>query len=921
MRILTCSLLLTAVAFADPQCRFAGSYSQSDIVQNTQVREEFLQKVIQQEAKFIKEIGYDQRTGLTLDGQQIDSKTGMPIESPDRYTSATSEAIHIALLAKVLNGDPSTNLIYTKEEALEILRKKIQSLEQVQNQYPSSPSMININTQSKFIDRQNGVSQNENAKLFWASYGLLEVLEGTYSDEVELIQRWKSFLDTLIENSVLNTQENTQNDQKSSDLYDNMMYLFTDLSDSEILKTKSSQTNTLIDTDKEFLKNGHFDLLFLPYHDNKEYIRNYEDHLKSRIQEINERQLPGLTAYANQELINPSFTTGLFLVNKPVATAWYHNFLSGPAAQTQYGSVDFMHISGSEVSKTLSWESKITPVLGMMGGLSEIVKKRMIRDQIYHKFIQYSNNNLLKHQEDFTSCRLRDFPQDFAFGSATAAFQIEGASTTNGRGPSIWDDLCAIKGRIKDGDDGTVADDFYHKYEQDIKMISDLGIKNFRMSLSWSRILPKGTVDQVNQEGVDFYNAVFDALIAHGITPWVTLYHWDLPSALQDKTDTGSWLGTKIIGQFNDYADFCFKTFGSKVKKWLTFNEPWTFTWDGYGHGSYAPGRCTNGLYRDDCDTVGGGGNSSTEPYIASHTVILAHGTAVKTYRDKYQKQQQGQIGWTLNSNFAYPFNASEPDDVEAVDVITTFMFGWYMDPVVYGKYPDVMIEAVGDRLPKFTDEQVELIKGSYDFIGLNHYTSNYVRRDKTIKTTDWGSDSQCIQSPTNATGHVIGPRAENSWLYIVPNGIRDQLNWINNRYPKVTEKLGIIIFENGASVQNESAMALVDAVHDTFRLNSHKGYISNVKDAITLDGVNVKGFFIWSLLDNFEWSDGYWIRMGQVYVDYKDNQKRYIKDSAFWYSQFVRTHDINCEFHNPHYEMLKKQEMAKQEKFLISLD
>eukprot|EP00347_Sterkiella_histriomuscorum_P008204 403345981 len=867
MRILTCSLLLTAVAFADPKCRFAGAYDQSDLVQNTQVREEFLQKVIQQEAKFIKEIGYDQRTGLTLDGQQINSKTGMPIESPNRYTSASNEAIHIALLAKELNGESDTNMIYTKEEALEILRKKIQTYERLLKEYPQTPSFpskiyINAQNESLAVDIENEVSQQENAKLFWASYGLLEVLESQHSQEIELISKLRDFKDSIIRHSVQNIQEDSLNYQKSSNLYESMMYLFADLPENQMQIIHSKLSKSLQIVDSQIYGDEHWDLIFFPYQDSEGYVKIIEENFKKWTHEMNQKELPGLVVYANQEMISPSTTTGLFLVNKPVATAWYHSTLSGPAVQTQYGSVDAIHFTGSEVSKTLSWEAKITPVLGMMDGLSHIVKQRMIREKVYQKFIQLAerqasqvrktkdneNHDLsyalpqatfTKPREDFTSCRLRDFPQDFVFGTATAAFQVEGASTTNGRGPSIWDDLCAIKGRIRNGDDGTVADDFYHKYEQDIKMIADLGIKHFRMSLSWSRILPKGTIDQVNQEGVDFYNAVFDTLIAHGITPWVTLFHWDLPSALQDKTDTGAWLGTKIIGQFNDYAEFCFKTYGSKIKKWLTFNEPWTFAWEGYGLGSNAPGRCTSSRYRDDCDTVGGGGNSGTEPYIVSHNVILAHGTAVKTYRDKYQKQQQGQIGWTLNSNYGMPWNVSEPDDYKAVDISTTFMFGWYMDPVAFGKYPDVMIEAVGDRLPKFTDEQVALIKGSYDFIGVNHYTSLYYQRNLSKPKLDWGSDAQCEGSPTNASGHLIGPRAENDWLYIVPTGMRGQLNWINDRYPQDSEKLGIIIFENGASVPGESSMKLVDAVHDTFRLEAHKAYISNLKDAITLDGVN----------------------------------------------------------------------------------
>ena len=221
---------------------------------------------------------------------------------------------------------------------------------------------------------------------------------------------------------------------------------------------------------------------------------------------------------------------------------------------------------------------------------------------------------------------LKDVPEDFAWGVATAAYQIEGAANIDGRGPSIWDDYCKVNGTIHNGDNGDVADDFYHKYKEDIKMMKQLGIKNFRMSFSWSRILPNGTTDKgINGQGIAFYNYVIDELLASGITPYVTLFHWDTPSAVHNNTDTGSFLGRDIIDKFNNYADFCFAVFGDRVKHWITLNEPWTYSAMGYGIGVMAPGRCNS----ERCKTIGGGGNTSTEPYIVTHNLILSHGKAV----------------------------------------------------------------------------------------------------------------------------------------------------------------------------------------------------------------------------------------------------------------------------------------------------
>ena len=353
-----------------------------------------------------------------------------------------------------------------------------------------------------------------------------------------------------------------------------------------------------------------------------------------------------------------------------------------------------------------------------------------------------------------------------------------------------------------------MADDFYHKYKEDIAMIKKLGFKHFRMSFSWSRILPLGTIEGgINQKGVDFYMNVIDEFIANGITPWVTLYHWDLPSALNDKSDKGGWLNDGISDVFADYADFCFKTYGGKVKRWLTLNEPWTYTWLGYGAGVHAPGRCSS----DECKRIGGGGNTGTEPYIVAHNSILAHAKAVNVYRTKYQKEQGGEIGFTTNTNFALPYNPNSEDDIWAANVNIAFNFGWYVDPIVFGKYPDEMSRNILDgRLPTFTEEQKKLVKGSFDFIGLNHYTSSFVKKVDN-QGGDWGSDSHTAASAKDVFGNLIGPYAESAWLNVYPEGMRGILNWIAQRY----DNQKIYVFENGCSVPKENDMPLEQAVHD----------------------------------------------------------------------------------------------------------
>lgn len=224
------------------------------------------------------------------------------------------------------------------------------------------------------------------------------------------------------------------------------------------------------------------------------------------------------------------------------------------------------------------------------------------------------------------------------WGVATAAYQIEGAWNEGGRGPSIWDDFCDKPGRIANGDDGTVADDFYHRYKEDIALMKELGYEYFRMSISWSRVFPDGTRASLNPEGVQFYHTIIDELLANGIKPFVTLFHWDIPSGIAQDLGKDGFLGYASTDYFNDYADFCFAEYGDKVKYWLTFNEIQTYSWIGYGNGAHAPGRCSS-YANPDCEWVGGGGDSGTEPYLVAHNSLIAHAKAAKTYREKYQKQ------------------------------------------------------------------------------------------------------------------------------------------------------------------------------------------------------------------------------------------------------------------------------------------
>ncbi|PHT70826.1 Vicianin hydrolase [Capsicum annuum] len=455
--------------------------------------------------------------------------------------------------------------------------------------------------------------------------------------------------------------------------------------------------------------------------------------------------------------------------------------------------------------------------------------------------------------------------------------QIEGGARLGGRGPSIWDTFThKHPEKIFDRSTGDVAVDFYHRYKEDIRLLKEVGMKAFRLSISWSRILPYGKVSKgVNPEGIKFYNNVINEIISNGLTPFVTLFHWDTPQGLE--TEYGGFMSSKIVKDYADYADICFKEFGDRVKHWITLNEPLSYSMNGYAKGTFAPGRCSS--YVGNCTK----GNSATEPYIVAHNLLLAHATGVKVYRQKYQKTQKGKIGVTLVTHWFVP-KIKTPLGLKAPQKALDFFLGWFLDPITYGDYPASMRANVGRRLPKFTPEQKKLVKGSMDFLGMNYYTTQYaspmlsVPRVNLSYTTDGHVDMT-----TQKDGKPIGTPTALNWLFIYPRGIYDLMIYLKQKYKNPP----IYVTENGMADANNSTLPLKQALKDDMRIRYYEGHLWFLSKAIKA-GANVKGHFAWSFLDDYEWDAGFTVRFGITFVDYKNGLKRYHKKSAYWYKKFL---------------------------------
>ncbi|XP_042480080.1 beta-glucosidase 13-like [Macadamia integrifolia] len=481
--------------------------------------------------------------------------------------------------------------------------------------------------------------------------------------------------------------------------------------------------------------------------------------------------------------------------------------------------------------------------------------------------------NLLSHNGGviaFHSISLNrsSFPGGFIFGTASSAYQYEGAANEGGRKPCMWDTFThQHPDKIADRSNGDVAIDSYHRYKEDVSVMKQMGMDAYRFSISWSRILPDGKLSGgVNRVGIQYYNNLINELLSKGIQPFVTLFHWDTPQVLEDKY--GGFLSPDIINDFQGFADICFKEFGDRVKHWITLNEPVSYVM-GYSGASFAPGRCSQCSH----------GNSSTEPYLVGHHQLLAHAAAVNLYRGKYKVSQNGKIGITLNSNWMVPYS-EHYSDVAATRRALDFMYGWFVSPITYGDYPKSMRYRLKNRLPVFSKKEMILLKGSYDFLGLNYYTSNYVANDYHCKDA---TDS-CAKLLQERAGKSIGPTTGSAWLRVYPQGIWELLNYTKKEYNNPE----IFITENGVSEVNNNKLSLKEALADKWRIDYFRSHLQFVHKAIK-NGVNVKGYFAWSLFDNFEWNAGYTVRFGINYIDYRHERKRYPKLSAVWFTKFLR--------------------------------
>lgn len=454
---------------------------------------------------------------------------------------------------------------------------------------------------------------------------------------------------------------------------------------------------------------------------------------------------------------------------------------------------------------------------------------------------------------------MKSFPQNFTWGAATASHQIEGAWREDGRGPCIWDAFSHIPGKTNLNQNADVACDHYHRVEEDVALMKAMGLKAYRFSFSWSRLLPLGR-GAINEAGVAFYNRLIDALLANDITPWVTLYHWDLPLALQLEMD--GLINPEIADHFAHYAEICFERFGDRVKNWITLNEPWCSAVLGHGIGYFAPGR-----------------TSQTEPYLAAHNLIRAHGKIVDIYRRKFQPTQKGVIGITNNCDWREPKTDSAADRA-AAERGHEFFLGWFADPIYRGDYPDCMRSAVGDRLPHFSDADRAVIRDSSDFFGLNFYGGMLASEPsgETVATTvPTGNGGMAADQRVELSDDLSWEKTDMGWN-VVPDFCRKMLGWIDRRYNHPP----IYITENGCALPGEDDVTV--AINDTRRVDFINRYLSACHAAINDDGVDLRGYFVWTLMDNFEWALGYSKRFGLHHVDFATG-KRTPKSSALWYA------------------------------------
>ncbi|XP_007496720.1 cytosolic beta-glucosidase [Monodelphis domestica] len=466
------------------------------------------------------------------------------------------------------------------------------------------------------------------------------------------------------------------------------------------------------------------------------------------------------------------------------------------------------------------------------------------------------------------------FPEGFCWGAATAAYQIEGGWDADGKGPNVWDTFTHQGGdRVFRNQTADVACGSYARWEEDLKCIKQLGLTHYRFSLSWSRLLPDGTTGFINQKGIDYYNKMIDDLLANGVIPMVTLYHFDLPQHLEDQ---GGWKTGAIVEVFDAYAQFCFGTFGDRVKLWITINEPNVLAFFAYEKGKFPPGIP----------------NPGTGAYQTAHNMIKAHAKAWHSYDSLFRKKQNGQVSLAIFSPWVAPADPASVTDQEAAKRAMALALDLFAKPIfIDGDYPAVLKSQVAamskkqgflsSRLPEFTEEEKRMIKGSADFFAVQYYTTRLAKHHENSE-----GELNCLKD----INVEIFPdpswqvSQQGSWIHVVPWGIRELLKYIKDTYNNPV----IYITENGFP-QGDPA-----PLDDTQRWEYFRQMIQELYKAIHLDEVNLQGYYVWSLLDNFEWTDGYSFRFGLYYVDF-DNPAlpRFPYKSAMEYAKVIQNNGI----------------------------
>ncbi len=442
------------------------------------------------------------------------------------------------------------------------------------------------------------------------------------------------------------------------------------------------------------------------------------------------------------------------------------------------------------------------------------------------------------------------FPENFTWGAIASAYQIEGAWNEDGKGESIWDQFSRLPDRILNGDTGEIATDHYHRMPEDVLLMKDIGVDSYSFTISWPRILPEGT-GKVNPKGLAFYDRLVDELLKSGIRPKATLYHWDFPASLQER---GGWPCRDSIDWFGEYAAILFEKLADRVNFWATHNEPWVAAFLGYGMGIHAPGI-----------------NDATQAYQTAHHLLLAHAKAVEIYRSG---NYGGEIGLILNLNHLIPGSDHE-EDIQATQRVYDETHSLFLDPIFLGKYPEKFLEWLGPNQPRIEAGDLELLKGSTDYLGINHYNSDKVYYDH------FGGWLKARLVPYSAPGWGV---TQMGWG-INPDGLKNEVLNVAKNYshPK------LFLTENGcAAVDQPDENGFVN---DLDRIRFLKEHIIALHEAIQ-EGADVRGYYVWSILDNFEWERGYSKKFGLIRVDPK-TLDRIPKHSAAWYSEVIKNNGI----------------------------